>query len=373
MRSDSLLRSWESCLGALALAMVLTACRTGAPVVVTDDAGVTAEEPDAGVAFDSGFSLFSPDAGQLFASCDGGGLGSGTLLAGGLDTPRRLATDGLAIFVSEQGGATGSNGQVTRIGLADGNRATLAGGFRAPDAIAVDDVNVYLVDGAGVWRIGKADGVKMQIDATLTRNQLGETELLVRGDDLILASGSRLLVRLGRDGSGRRVLFDGGAGTSVRGAVLEGATVFFLVSGAPQSGLFQVPLDGSMTAKRIRAEAASARSLALTLTQFIWAEGTGGAGRLRIAPRVGNGAAIDLATGLDQPTRPVVAGKFVYFADQPAQASERFFQRASLCAPGRAEPVGPVGVGPGGLLFDGAAVYFTSARGAPDGELLRVP
>ena len=71
----------------------------------------------------------------------------------------------------------------------------------------------------------------------------------------------------------------------------------------------------------------------------------------------------------------ILLGGYVYFADSTAggAASSACVQRVSLCAPGVAAPVGPVGIGPGDLAFDGQSLFFTSAQAAPSGSVGRLP
>ena len=80
-----------------------------------------------------------------------------------------------------------------------------------------------------------------------------------------------------------------------------------------------------------------------------------------------------LATGLQGPDNPVIAQGFLFFADATPTVSARFLQRISLCAPSGAAPVGPAGLGPGDLVFDGSTVFFTSVQSGSLGFLARLP
>ncbi|MHB8874956.1 MAG: signal integration modulator SinM [Myxococcaceae bacterium] len=338
------------------------------PVIVPDagpDAGATAE--DAGTGGDGGVDL---------DSCDGGFVGPGTVAASGLNLPRRLAFDGTELFISEGGALTTADGQVLRLG-ADGGVSPLASGFTGPDGIAADEAAVYVLDDEGLWRIEKSDGTKQAIDpglAYITANRTGDTEVRAGGGRVVVSTGRQGLVSELADGGSRAVLYDGIPGSVVRGAVIDGSTVYFLVNSNTDRGLFRVPVDGSAAASLVSAEAGDGRSLAVTPTAFIWTEGSGGSGRVMLLERSLAAAPVVLASGLSAPARPVVAGKFVYFKDLTTTgASELFFRKVPLCAPGAAEAVGPVGHGLGDVLFDGARLWFSSARSAPDGTVGRLP
>src|SRR5207248_4485656 len=115
--------------------------------------------------------------GTPFDACDGGALGPGTQLATGLQVPRRLAFDGTALYVSEQGQFLQNNGRVLRVSIPDGPATPLASPFDTPDAIAVDDSFVYVIDGSGTWRIDKATGAAVTIDASKVNPAAGDTAI----------------------------------------------------------------------------------------------------------------------------------------------------------------------------------------------------
>src|SRR5205823_6052428 len=149
-------------------------------------------------------------------------------------------------------------------------------------AIAVDESFVYVIDGSGTWRIDKATGAAVTIDASKVNPAAGDTAIASAGGYLVIASGLQWAYRLPKDGGARAVLFDGGPGAAVRGLALDGNTAFFLVgAGAPTPGLYSVAIStGALT--RVRTDpAATARSLTVTPTHFLWTEPT----RVRIAPR----------------------------------------------------------------------------------------
>src|SRR5437899_2206904 len=83
-----------------------------------------------------------------------------------------------------------------------------------PDAIAVDDSYVYVIDGSGTWRIDKATGAATVIDASKVNPAAGDTAIASAGGNLVIASGLQWAYRLPKDGGTRAVLFDGGAGAA---------------------------------------------------------------------------------------------------------------------------------------------------------------
>lgn len=346
--------------------LCLAGCQCTPAPASGDDGGFDGGE-DAGGAVDAGAS---------FDSCDAGALGPGTVAATNLDLPRRIAMDDQAIYLSVAGAMTLPDGQVLRYDLDGGAVTTLASGFQAPDSLAVDDTFVYVIDNDALWSINKADGTKLAIDpalAYITGNLFGDTDVRASAGRVVIATGRGALVGERSDGGSRVVLYEGPSGTLVRGAAIEGSTVYFIVSGAALSGLFKVGLDGTPAATQLSAAASEARSLAVTAKGFFWTEGNGGAGRVMMLDRSLSSAPVVLASGLNGPARPVLAGQFVYFKDATSSASDRFFRRVALCTPGTAEVVGPLGVGPGDVLFDGARLWFTSAQSSPNGSLSFLP
>lgn len=341
------------------LALVLTAgCRCAATHPRIDPP--PPDVPDA--------ALEPEDAGDACA----GGLGPGTPVASGLNVPRRLASDGEWLFVSEAGSHTAPDGRVLRLPLAGGLLDPLATGLQSPDALAADEGSVYVLDSDGLWRIDKGNGQRTLLEPTLSANVAGQTELRTSGDQIVVATGLRWLIRLERNGLGRAVLYEGPSGAAVRSAAIDGDRVFFLVAG-PAEGLYEVPLDGSSPPRLLQATSGG-RSLAVSAERFVWTEDGVGGGRVRTLLRQPGAEPVEVAAGLSAPAHPVIVGPFVYFTEATAGAeSEMFLQRALLCAPGEATPVGPAGIGPGGVLAQGGVVFFTSAQTAPLGQLGRLP
>lgn len=350
---------------ALALAVASSSCNCGLDPSGGPDGG----NPDGGGGPPA-------DAGTPFDDCDAGALGAGVIAASGLGVPRRFALDGTDLYISEAGSMSTFDGQVLRLPLDGGQAVPLATGFRAPDAIAADPDFVYVVDSYGLWRIAKSDGTQVSIDpqlAGITNNVFGDTEVRVSGGRVVVATGLRGLVSEDPDGGSRAALYGGDPGTLVRGAAIEGSTVFFLVANATDSGLFQVPIDGSAAPALVSSTPTGARSLALTADEFLWTEGNGGAGRVMMMGRDAGSGATVLASGLSGPTHPVRVGQFVYFKDSRSGVTDGFFRRVALCSPGTSRVVGPTGVGPGDLAFDGTRLWYSSADTYPNGVVGHVP
>ncbi|MFP2910977.1 signal integration modulator SinM, partial [Pyxidicoccus sp. 3LFB2] len=254
------------------------------PLDAGADAG-TAE--DAGTAGDAGTGV---DAGTVDAgTCEAPVAERGTELASRLNTPRRLAMDATDIYVSEshslnpQQPSPGA-GRVLKLSRTGGEPTPLTTGFRAPDALAVDATSVYVLDLDGLWRVDKASGRRgeLPIDATVSNVTVGGTEVLrasVAGREVVVvATGSRWLVRVDTDGGNRQELYAGTGAAQVRSARLVGSDVWFLVSGGPNPGLYRVPLDGSAAAERRDATVTRGNSLEVTPTHFLLTEGGGGDG-----------------------------------------------------------------------------------------------
>ncbi|MBU8897869.1 hypothetical protein DRW03_28395 [Corallococcus sp. H22C18031201] len=328
----------------------------------------------------------NPDAGCVATS-----LVQPTSVAQGLNTPRRLAQDATDLYISETHSLnpTKSDGVVLRASKAGGAPTVFAQGFSVPDALAVDATYVYVLDAMGLWRVHKASAQKgdLPIDARLGTTigaTLGGTDLLLttlQGREVIVvATTSRLLVRLDRDGQTRQVLFDGGAGSQVRGARLVGTDVWFLVAAGTnpnaEQGLYRVPLDGSAAATRVDDNIVAGTSLevspvGLTPTHLLITEGGGGSGTLKRWALSGGKTEV-LASGLQGPMFPVEVEGSLYFKESSAGTPD-FLRRVHACAPGGSEPVGPSGTGPGGLLVDGSRLYFTSQEAGTGGAVGRVP
>lgn len=353
----------------LALVMTLARCNCGPPDVpgAGDDSGV-----DAGDAGDAGLGeLPEPDAGWLDAgtTCTPPFADAGVLVRDHLSNPRRLAREAGALYVVETGTLNGADGRVLRLPVAGGAEEEVANGLHSPDAIAVSATHVYVLDADGLVRIEKKS-LQQERLALRSNAIFGNTELRLAGSDVVVATGLRWLSRVSPDG-GTVDLYSGDAGSSVSGAALDGQQVYFLVSGVPEAGLYQVPVDGSQPARRLRSEPTEGHALLVTASNFLWSEGGGGAGKLRISPRMG-GVPNDIATGLAAPARMALVGQVVYFTDA-VPGDSAFLRYASLCARGSSFAVGPTGTGPGDVLFDGKVLSFTSLAGGDGGYVAQLP
>ncbi|XXF80735.1 signal integration modulator SinM [Myxococcaceae bacterium GXIMD 01537] len=356
----------------------------GAPSDGGLDAGPSSDggTGDAGTQGDGGSEDAGtpPDGGQDCALSE---PRAHTALASTLNNPRRLAADEENLYVTESASLnpnqTEGRGRLLRIPRAGGAAVEVAGGLLAPDALAVDATHAFVLDRNGLWRIDKATGQRgtLPIDGTLNNVILGDTEVLLSGNTVVVATGLERLVRLGKDGSNRFELYKGPAGSQVRGARLVGGDVWFLVtSSAPNTaGLYRVPLNAidSVSAERVDASVTSGQSLEVTPTHFLIAEGSEGTGRVLMLPREG-GAPLVLAEGLQGPSHPVQVGDTVYFKDAtPSGAGPSFFRHVRTCAPGTVATVGPSGAGPGELLLDGTTLRFTSQESGSGGYVGSIP
>ncbi|NTX38715.1 signal integration modulator SinM [Myxococcus sp. CA033] len=306
-----------------------------------------------------------------------------SLLVPGLNNPRRLAVDATDIYISEshslRPNAPAGEGQILRLPRAGGGATSVAKGFFAPDAIAVDAKNIYLLDQEGLWRVDKATGERgtLPIEASLNSVITGGTDIrigrLSGKDVLVVATGARRLVRVDTTGAtpSSLVLFEGTVDTQVRGARIDGTDVWFLVTGGTEPGLYRVPLDLDTPAQRVDASITTGTSLELTPTHFLITEGGGGTGRLLKLPRAGGEARV-LAEGLQGPLFPVELNGAVYFKDAVPRSSA-FLRRTRGCPPGTSDAVGPEGTGPGGLIADGDTLLFTSQESGTGGAVGRVP
>ncbi|WP_426752880.1 signal integration modulator SinM [Myxococcus sp. Y35] len=342
--------------------------------------------PDAGVGADAGTGGDAgpgdDDAGTGDAGCEPLAPGPGTVLLSGLNTPRRLAADATDLYISESHSLNPQQpqpgpGRLLRLPRGGGEAVPVATGFRAPDAIAVGAESLYVLDLDGLWRVDKATGVKDErpLDATLNNVTIGGTEVLpasVGGRDvLVIATAHRRLVRVDAGGGNRRELFSGTGDAQVRGARVVGQDVWFLVAAGESPGLYSVPLDGSAPATLRDGSITAGTSLEVTPTHFLVTEGGGGNGRVLRLPREGGEAEV-VASGLQGPAFPVELKGTLYFKDVSTGGTD-FLRRVSTCTAGAVEPVGPEGVGPGGLLVDGDTLLYTSQESGTGGVVGRVP
>ncbi|AKQ65518.1 hypothetical protein A176_002430 [Myxococcus hansupus] len=336
--------------------------------------------PDAGPGADAGSG--DDDAGGGDAGCAPLAAGPGTLLVTGLNTPRRLAADATDLYISESHSLNPQQpqpgpGRVLRLPRGGGEAVPVAAGFRAPDAIAVTSDSLYVLDLDGLWRVDKATGARdaRPLDATLNNVTIGGTEILparFEGRDvLVIATAHRRLVRVDVSGGNRRELFAGTGNTQVRGARVLGEQVWFLVGAGENPGLYSVPLNGGEPARHLDGSITAGTSLEATSTHFLITEGGGGNGRVLRMPRVGGPAEV-LASGLQGPVFPVELNGTLYFKDVSTGGTD-FLRRVNTCTDGAVEPVGPEGVGPGGLLVDGTTLLYTSQESGTGGTVGRIP
>ncbi|NVI97040.1 signal integration modulator SinM [Myxococcus sp. AM009] len=353
-------------------------------IACSSDKPPTQDGPDAGRG-DAGTGTEdagSGDAGSGDAGCAPLAPGPGTPLLTGLNTPRRLAVDGADLYIVESHSLNPQQpqpgpGRLLRLPRVGGDVASVATGFRAPDAIAVVSDSLYVLDLDGLWRVDKATGAKDErpLDATLNNVTIGGTEILPARlgdrDVLVVATSHRRLVRVDASGGNRQELYAGTGFTQVRGARVVGQDVWFLVAAGERPGLYSVPLDGSAPATLRDGNITAGTSLEVTPTHFLVTEGGGGDGRVLRLPREG-GAVEVVATGLQGPSFPVELHGTLYFKDVSTGGTD-FLRRVSTCTSGALEPVGPEGVGPGGLLVDGDTLLYTSQESGTGGFVGRVP
>lgn len=355
-------------------------CHCPAHVPPGADGGEDGGVLDGGV-LDGGSDAGAPDAGNPDGGSDAGTCippysGNGTPLANGLQVPRRLAVDDAALYVSEAGRSTRQDGVVLRIPLGGDAGQPFATGLSSPDALAVDSSAVYVLTDLGLARLDKAASPTPItnapiIDPVINNAISGGTEVALSANEAVVATGFKWLTKVGKDGSGHVDLYTGPAGAVVRSVAIDEGQAYFLVAGVPESGLYQVPIDGSAAATRLRPEPSDGNTLLVTPTDFIWAEGSGGNGAIRKAPRSG-GAATDLATGLTHPSRLALVGTTLYFKNSVLGGAD-FFRSVSLCQPGTSTPVGPSGDGPGDVVSAPSGLYFSSQGTSPAGSVSRLP
>lgn len=363
-------------LARLSVLLLTVACSSdkpptqGGPDAGVDDAGVN----DAGTG--------TNDAGSGDAGCEPLASGPGTTLLTGLNTPRRLAADRADLYIVESHSLNPQQpqpgpGRLLRLPRSGGDVVPVATGFRAPDAIAVASDALYVLDLDGLWRVDKATGAKDErpLDTTLNNVTIGGTEVLPARlgdrDVLVVATSHRRLVRVDAAGGNRQELYAGTGFTQVRGARVVGQDVWFLVAASENPGLYSVPLDGSAPATLRDDSITAGTSLEVTPTHFLVTEGGSGNGRVLRLPREG-GAVEVVATDLQGPAFPVEFHGTLYFKDVSTGGTD-FLRRVSTCTAGTLEPVGPEGVGPGGLLVDGDTLLYTSQESGTGGVVGRVP
>ncbi|MCP3105389.1 signal integration modulator SinM [Myxococcus sp. K15C18031901] len=347
-----------------------------------DDGGTSGDggSADGGTSEEDGGSTGEEDAGN----CEEPAPQRETVLVPGLNNPRRLAADTTDLFISESHSLRplpdDGEGQVLRLSRQGGEVAVLAKGFRSPDAIAVDAKNVYVLDQGGLWRVDRSTGERgaIPIEASVNNVIAGGTDVraakLSGRDVVVVATGAQRLVRVDTVGAtpSSLILFEGPKNAQVRGARVDGETVWFLVSGGSEPGLYRVGLDGNSSAERIFPGITTGTSLELTGTHFLVTEGGGGTGKVWKLPRAGGDAQL-LAEGLQGPLFPVQFHGAVYFKEAIAR-SPGFLQRIrGGCTTSTLDDVGPQGTGPGGLLVDGDTLLYTSQESGTGGAVGRIP
>ncbi|HEX4619966.1 MAG TPA: hypothetical protein VH208_00235, partial [Myxococcaceae bacterium] len=191
--------------------------------------------PGGGVGLDGGSDAGKDAGGDGGQGADGGRCaaplsGPGTQLLGTLNSPRRLALSGGALYVAESGTVLQSNGRVWAVPLDGGPSNEIASGLDFPDALAADPAGVFVVDRGGLWSLD-GDGGRTSIDLTLNNSIFGDTDLALSPTRVVYATGLPYLVSVDRQGGGRVMLYSGDAGHVVSGAAVERNTVFFLVAG----------------------------------------------------------------------------------------------------------------------------------------------
>lgn len=342
-----------------AIVVAAGACECGAPVMAPDKGSARTE-------------LCVPRFG-----------GEATVLATGLDGPRKLAADGTALYVSVQGGTASGSIRRTALDRADAGSVLLADGLDAPDALAVDQSFVYFTTESGLWRVGKDGGTKERLVDLATNALGGETSILVDGEYLIVATGLEWLARVRRNGHELSLLHTAPPGSAVKSAVLEAGQVYFLVSTqTPDAGgIHRVASTGGPSAQ-LYPTPVLGRALALSGDHFFWTEGTSleFGGEVRSRPRLfADAGTLVHAERQWAPGAIAVDRPYVFFAarTQPSPSnppSPHFLLRGSArCDDGGITALGPKGHGPGGLLLHDGGLYFTSRGVLGQGWVGRLP
>lgn len=332
------------------------------------DAGTDAGN-DAGA--DAGWDAGWPDA----SACPPPFSGAGAVVATGLSYPRHLVSDGERLYVTEVGVLNKPFGRVLAVDL-DGGVTELATDRSSPDAIALDATNLYWVDEGGLWRYPLPSGPPVLLDSKVNGALQGTTSIALTATQVLYATGQSRLELSKKNGKGNSTLFTGAPGTVVRAAAVEGATGYFLYSGGPDAGLYQVSLSGAPNPTQLLPEPLDGRDLLVTPDAFFWAAGVDGGGAVQTLARP-SGPVTDVATGLGGPLSVRPLDGFIYFQDSTAGggATPWFFQVAAPCLPQTPIPVGPIGQGPGDVLYDADAgtLFFTSYAGSGQGYVGRLP
>jgi hypothetical protein len=297
------------------------------------------------------------------------------MIASGLSYPRHLAGNAQRLNATEVGVLNKPRGRVLAIDP-DGGVTELATGRSSPDAIAVDATALYWVDEGGLWRYPLPAGPAQLLDSKVNGALQGNTSIALTPTQVLYATGQSYLELADTDGQAHTTLFTGAPGTVVRAAAVEGSKGYFLYSGGADAGLYQVSLTGDPNPTQLSDAPLAGRDLLVSSDAFVWSTGGSGSGAVQSLARP-SGGLTDLATGLAGPSALTTVGDFTYFQDSTAgsDAGTRFFQVAAPCLAATPVPAGPIGQGPGDLLYDpdAGALFFTSYAGSGQGSVGRIP
>lgn len=347
------------------------ACPGSGAVIGEGDAG-DGGQADAGGADGGPLPADAGDGGGGSADCPLPLAGRGTALVSGLNGPRHLALDPRGLYVTEAGQIGLDNGRLLRVPLDGGAAIPLLTNLAAPDALAADGIDLWALDANALWRINSATLAQGVLGTPVNDAYSGRTDLEVLPGDVLIASGERGLARIPKDGGTARFLYLGDAGEQIPEAEVRGGLVYFMLAGTTRSpGIYRVPLTGG-AAVRVH-PVTEGHSLTLVPGGLLWSEGKGGAGAVNLDPLDG-GLSSALVGGLEGPVAPLFVQGVLYLRDgasaQPASA--RTFLAVPACAP-EGLAVGPVVFGPGDLLFDGTALFYSSPGINQQGSVGVVP
>lgn len=341
--------------------------------------GVTFQPTDGGESSDDGGELQADAGGELQGdggatdsgdagadggiplACAGPVSGAGTDLTTGLNGPRHLALDDRGLYVTESGniGLPTPNGRVLRIPLDGGTAQPLLDALEGPDAVAADGTEIWVLDSNHLWRIDSATGDAGWLPPPVNNADFGTTDLAIAPSDVVVATGERWLARVPKNGGTIRALFAGDAGDEVNSVELEGTQVWFLVANSAAPGIYHSQLGTGPKPFLVHATANDARDLRLFPGAFMWAEGDGGFGSVKLWPRDAGPEEI-LADGLQGPAAPTFVDNVLYVRDTAKGASQSTFLGQADCADGGLMPVGPTLWGPGDMLWTGTQLFYTS-------------
>lgn len=301
--------------------------------------------------------------------------GAGAVIASGLSYPRHLAGNAQRLYATEVGVLNKPRGRVLAIDP-DGGVTELATGRSSPDALAVDEAALYWVDEGGLWRYPLPSGPAQLLDSKVNGALQGNTSIALTATQVLYATGQSYLELADKEGQTHTTLFTGAPGAVVRAAAVADGKGYFLYSGGADAGLYEVSLTGAPNPTRVSDAPVDGRDLLVTSGAFLWATGGSGSGTVQSLARP-SGAPVDLVTGLAGPVALTPVGDFTYFEDSTAgsDGGTGFLQVAAPCLGTSPIPVGPIGQGPGDLLYDpdGGGLFFTSYAGSGQGWVGRIP